>query len=77
MGRRRTKRHNLSNESCGKNEPEKEKYTSPQHIVAKKKAVITRMYVEKGEPLAAVDEHVKKGQMLVSGLIGSEDQQKR
>ncbi|MDR4995938.1 sporulation protein YqfD [Bacillus altitudinis] len=59
-----------------KNEPEKEKYTSPQHIVAKKKAVITRMYVEKGEPLAAVDEHVKKGQMLVSGLIGSEDQQK-
>ncbi|MEK5497913.1 sporulation protein YqfD [Bacillus sp. FSL M8-0077] len=59
-----------------KNEPEKEKYTSPQHIVAKKKAVITRMYVEKGEPLAQVDEHVKKGQMLVSGLIGSEEQKK-
>ncbi|MGE6629258.1 sporulation protein YqfD [Bacillus sp. NPDC077027] len=60
-----------------KNEPEKEKYTSPQHIVAKKKAVITRMFVEKGEPVAAVDEHVKKGQMLVSGLIGSEDHQKK
>ncbi len=31
-----------------KNEPTKEKYVSPRHIVAKKKAVIKRMFVQKG-----------------------------
>ncbi|KXZ18456.1 stage IV sporulation protein [Bacillus nakamurai] len=58
-----------------KNEPTKEKYISPRHIVAKKKAIITRMFVQKGQPMAFVNDHVEKGQLLVSGLIGSEDHQ--
>jgi len=58
-----------------KNEPEKEKYVSPRNIVAKKKATITRMFVQKGQPMAAIHDHVEKGQLLVSGLIGSEDHQ--
>ncbi|MEC3849679.1 sporulation protein YqfD, partial [Bacillus velezensis] len=56
-----------------KNEPTKEKYVSPRHIVAKKKAVIKRMFVQKGQPMAFVNDHVDKGQLLVSGLIGNED----
>ncbi|MBT2574378.1 sporulation protein YqfD [Bacillus sp. ISL-51] len=60
-----------------KNEPTKEKYISPRHIVAKKKAIITRMFVQKGQPMAFVNDHVEKGQLLVSGLIGSEDQQQK
>ncbi|MED2948340.1 sporulation protein YqfD [Bacillus subtilis] len=58
-----------------KNEPEKEKYVSPRNIVAKKKATITRMFVQKGQPMAAIHDHVEKGQLLVSGLIGNEDHQ--
>ncbi|MGG4491814.1 sporulation protein YqfD [Metabacillus idriensis] len=60
-----------------KNEPEKISYSSPQHIVAKKKAIITKMYVEKGQPAVTINEHVKKGQMLVSGLIGNEKNQQK
>ncbi|MBY8912920.1 sporulation protein YqfD [Bacillus sp. YC2] len=60
-----------------KNEPTKEKYISPRHIVAKKKAIITRMFVQKGQPMAFVNDHVAKGQLLVSGLIGSEDHQQK
>ncbi|MGN9864601.1 sporulation protein YqfD [Bacillus swezeyi] len=60
-----------------KNEPDKEKYIGPRHIVAKKGATISKMFVEKGEPLVMVNQHVEKGQMLVSGLIGSEDEQQK
>lgn len=55
-----------------KNEPEKEEYVSPQDIVAKKKAVITNVFVEKGVPLVSVNEHVREGQKLVSGIVGNE-----
>ncbi|MEH6973179.1 sporulation protein YqfD [Bacillus sp. JJ675] len=60
-----------------KNEPEKEKLSGPHHIVAKKRATIAKMFVEKGEPLVTVNEHVDKGQMLVSGLIGSEEERQK
>lgn len=35
------------------------------------------MFVEKGEPLVTVNQHVEKGQMLVSGLIGSEEEKQK
>ncbi|MGM0921117.1 MAG: sporulation protein YqfD [Bacillota bacterium] len=60
-----------------KNEPEKITYSSPQHIVARKKAIITKMYVEKGQPAVSINEHVKKGQLLVSGIIGNENNQQK
>ncbi|WP_338777197.1 sporulation protein YqfD [Metabacillus sp. FJAT-52054] len=53
-----------------KNMPEQEEYSSPRNIVAKKKAVITRIYVEQGKPLAMVHDHVQQGQLLVSGMVG-------
>lgn len=56
-----------------KNQPEEEKYISPRNIVAKKKAIISKMFVEQGEPVVFVNEYVNKGQLLVSGLIGKED----
>jgi similar to stage IV sporulation protein len=31
------------------------------------------MFVQKGQPMAFVNDHVDKGQLLVSGLIGNED----
>ncbi|MFC0270051.1 sporulation protein YqfD [Metabacillus herbersteinensis] len=55
-----------------KNQPEQDKLISPRHIVAKKKAVVSKIFVEQGQPLVTVNEHVEKGQILVSGLIGKE-----
>ncbi len=58
-----------------KNEPEKEKYVSPRNIVAKKESNDYENVCAKGQPMAAIHDHVEKGQLLVSGLIGSEDHQ--
>ncbi|MBA9025478.1 MULTISPECIES: sporulation protein YqfD [Bacillaceae] len=57
-----------------KETPEEVKTYSPQHLVAKKKAVIKKMLVEKGKPIVSINDYVTKGQLLVSGLIGKEDQ---
>lgn len=59
-----------------KKQPKAVKQTSPRHLVAKKKAVIADMFVEKGQPIIKVNDYVNKGQLLVSGVIGNEDNQK-
>ncbi|WLR49887.1 sporulation protein YqfD [Bacillus tianshenii] len=48
----------------------------PQHLVAKKRAVIHDMFVEEGQPIVSVDDFVDKGDVLVSGIIGKEGQTK-
>ena len=60
-----------------KNQPEEEELVSPRNIVAEKEAVIKKMFVEQGQPLTTLNEHVTKGQVLVSGLIGKEEKQKK
>ncbi|MFB6465766.1 sporulation protein YqfD [Cytobacillus sp. Hz8] len=59
-----------------KNEPKKPKQVDRQNLVAKKKAVIVDMFVEEGQPMVEVNQHVKKGQLLVSGVIGKEGETK-
>ncbi|MDQ0218262.1 sporulation protein YqfD [Peribacillus cavernae] len=59
-----------------KKQPKAEKKTSPRNLVAKKKAIITDMFVEKGQPKIKVNDYVNKGQLLVSGMIGKEDSPK-
>ncbi|WP_044895827.1 sporulation protein YqfD [Bacillus alveayuensis] len=59
-----------------KSEPPKMEVSSPRHIVAKKEAVIAKMFVEKGQPMVSINDHVAKGQILVSGLIGDEEHQR-
>ncbi|WP_175990995.1 sporulation protein YqfD [Bacillus sp. Marseille-Q1617] len=59
-----------------KNAPEPIESTGLQHIVAKKKAVIVEMFVEEGDPQVKVNDYVKKGQLLVSGVIGNEKKPK-
>ncbi|MFX3623787.1 MAG: sporulation protein YqfD [Ectobacillus sp.] len=56
-----------------KNEPKTEERPAPQNLVAKKEAVITKIFVEKGKKLVEVNDHVEKGQLLVSGMYGKED----
>lgn len=56
-----------------KTEPEKQEARSPGHLVATKKAVVEKMFIEKGKPLVKVNQFVEKGQILVSGTIGNDD----
>ncbi|KUP07234.1 stage IV sporulation protein [Bacillus coahuilensis m2-6] len=57
-----------------KNEPEETESVSPQHLVAKKSGTIVKQFVEEGKSIVGVNQFVKKGDMLVSGLIGKEDE---
>jgi similar to stage IV sporulation protein len=59
-----------------KNAPEQVESTGMQHIVAKKKAVIVEIFVEEGDPQVKVNDYVKRGQLLVSGVIGTEKKPK-
>ncbi|PYZ94250.1 sporulation protein YqfD [Salipaludibacillus keqinensis] len=43
------------------------------HLVAARKAVIHDLFVEKGKPMVTPNQVVEKGDILVSGLIGKED----
>lgn len=47
------------------------------HLVASRKAVIKDMFVEKGKAMVKTNQVVEKGDILVSGLIGKEDEEKQ
>ncbi|WP_026692856.1 sporulation protein YqfD [Peribacillus kribbensis] len=54
-----------------KKQPKEPVKLPARNLVAKKKAVVAHMFVAKGQPLVAVHDYVKKGQLLVSGTIGN------
>jgi similar to stage IV sporulation protein len=60
-----------------KNEPEAEEKVGARNLIAKKKAVIKEVFVEEGMPQVEVNDYVQQGQLLVSGLIGKEDQEEK
>ncbi|WP_445490344.1 sporulation protein YqfD [Niallia sp. 03133] len=55
-----------------KNEPKKIKKSGPQNLIAAKKATIENYFIEEGEKNFEVHDVVKKGQLLVSGIIGKD-----
>jgi similar to stage IV sporulation protein len=59
-----------------KNQPEKIEKIGPRNLVAKKKAIIVELFVEKGQPRVKRYDHVVPGQLLVSGSIGNEEKPK-
>ena len=60
-----------------KEQPEELEKTSPRHLVSNKEAIIVDYFVEKGEPVITINDFVKPGQFLVSGLIGREDDKQK
>lgn len=58
-----------------KTEMEKKKAVGPQHLVARKRAVIHRVLAESGKVLVSPNQFVEKGQVLVSGILGTEQRQ--
>ncbi|WP_077618850.1 sporulation protein YqfD [Bacillus sinesaloumensis] len=59
-----------------KNQPEPPEQYSPRNLVANKTAIIKKLVVEEGRPVKAVNDLVKKGDLLVSGKIGKEGEEK-
>lgn len=53
--------------------PEAEKLQSPRHLVAAKKAVVAEIFVEKGIPRVQPNQWVEEGDILVSGILGNEE----
>ncbi|MBQ5649408.1 MAG: sporulation protein YqfD [Clostridia bacterium] len=53
--------------------PEKDAKNEYSHIVAAYDGIITGIVVERGQPMVKVGETVKKGDMLVSGIIEERD----
>ncbi|MCJ8011419.1 sporulation protein YqfD [Paenibacillus sp. KQZ6P-2] len=51
-------------------EPEKTPLVSPRHLVSRTDAVVTSIYAEQGRPLVQKNTRVKKGQVLISGILG-------
>lgn len=56
--------------------PEEQEKVSPRHLVATKKAVIKKLFVEQGQVMVKEEDYVKKGDLLVSGIIGKEENEK-
>jgi similar to stage IV sporulation protein len=57
--------------------PEVRKPENPRHLVSSKDAVIVKILAEKGQPMVRVDQRVKKGDILISGLLGEEEEFKK
>ncbi|WP_168119301.1 sporulation protein YqfD [Paenibacillus sp. HB172176] len=52
--------------------PDEKELQSPRNLVASEDAVVTQIIAETGKPLVKKNARVKKGQTLISGIIGSE-----
>jgi similar to stage IV sporulation protein len=55
-------------------EEERERSPGPVHLVARRSALIYDMRVEQGKPVVQVNDMVKKGQLLVSGIYGNPEE---
>ncbi|WP_282941473.1 sporulation protein YqfD [Paenibacillus sp. RC67] len=52
--------------------PDKQPLLSPRHLVASKSGMITYILAEKGRPLVKANTYVKKGDILISGVLGDD-----
>lgn len=56
--------------------PEEKEALNPRHLVARKKAVIHKIFAEQGQAMVEDRDFVKKGDILISGIVGSDEQEK-
>ncbi|GAA4858280.1 sporulation protein YqfD [Paenibacillus vulneris] len=52
--------------------PDKQPLLNPRHLVASKSGMVTYILAEKGRPLVKANTYVKKGDILISGILGDE-----
>ncbi|HZG55863.1 sporulation protein YqfD [Paenibacillus sp.] len=53
--------------------PQKKPAQNPRHLVSSSDAVITRIIADRGVPLVGVHSRVKRGDILISGILGDEE----
>ncbi|WP_379161140.1 sporulation protein YqfD [Paenibacillus sp. sgz5001063] len=54
-------------------QPENKPLLSPRHLVSRTDAVVSEIYAEQGRPVVSRNMRVKKGQILISGTLGDEE----
>lgn len=54
-------------------QPENKPLLSKRHLISRTDAVVTEIYAEQGRPVVTRNTRVKKGQILISGAIGDEE----
>jgi similar to stage IV sporulation protein len=55
--------------------PDKRPLMNPRNLVASKNALVTEILADKGKPLVKPNMYVRKGDVLISGIIGNEQNQ--
>ncbi|WP_438492380.1 sporulation protein YqfD [Paenibacillus sp. IHBB 3054] len=53
--------------------PENKPLLSQRHLISRTDAVVTEIYAEQGRPVVARNSRVKKGDILISGTLGDEN----
>ncbi|WP_310550275.1 sporulation protein YqfD [Paenibacillus glufosinatiresistens] len=53
--------------------PPEKPLSSPRHLVSRSDAVVTDVFAEQGRPVVSRHARVKKGQILISGTLGDEE----
>jgi similar to stage IV sporulation protein len=53
-------------------QPEAKPLLNPRHLIASTNAIITKIIAEKGRPMVKIHAFVRKGDLLISGLVGNE-----
>jgi similar to stage IV sporulation protein len=54
--------------------PKPAKQSGPRNLIAAKPAMISRLFVETGQPVVESNQYVRRGQLLVLGQIGTDKQ---
>jgi similar to stage IV sporulation protein len=54
--------------------PEKKDNPAPRHIISTKKAIVHSIFAERGRQMVHVNDWVKPGDVLISGMLGNEEQ---
>lgn len=57
-------------------EPEEKQLLSPRHLISTADAVVTDIFVEQGQGMVKPNTRVKKGDVLISGILGNEENRK-
>jgi similar to stage IV sporulation protein len=55
--------------------PDQRQLMNPRNLIASKNAVVTEIFASKGRPLVQPNSYVRKGDVLISGIVGNEQNQ--
>jgi similar to stage IV sporulation protein len=57
--------------------PEKREYENPRNLISSRDAIIVKILAETGQPMVRVNQRVKKGEVLINGLLGEDPENQK